>query len=272
MQRLLVVLIVALLGPFLLAQARRASVQLDDGEVISGSVLAMDLSTLQIQVGPNVRTIEATRIRSCRFEGGAAGGTAAPAVGTARESSFPAVPAKGTAQDPAPAAPASPKAKWQRPPDPVDPAAEPPHDLRRSRLRQRLHDLDERYPWLAPAAPSQWLSLGLLLAVSLVLIVHSSARVAGAESPSLGRSAAIGAWYLVTTLLQVAAVPINDLAVCLMLLGNTSLALFWMRSLFGLSRIGALIAFAVQLGFVVIGYGVLALVDSLLGSIGSPGA
>lgn len=237
MQRLLAVLIVALLGPFLSAQGRQAS--------------------------------EATRIRSCPFDGGAAAETQGM-VGTATESSFAAAPAKVTAQqDPAPAAPAAPKAKWQRPPDPVDPGAEPPHDLRRPLLRQRLDELDERYPWLAPAAPSQWLSLGLLLAILLVITVHVSARVAGAEHPSVGRSGAVAMWYLLTTLLQVAAVPVNDLAVCLMLLGNTTLALFWLRGLFGLTRIGALIAFAVQLGFVVIGYGALELVDSLLGSISS---
>ena len=61
MHRLLVVLIVVLLAPFLRAQVRQASVQLDDGQIITGTVLAMDLSTLQIQVGHEKRTIEATR-------------------------------------------------------------------------------------------------------------------------------------------------------------------------------------------------------------------
>lgn len=273
MQRLLVVLIVVLVGSLLRAQGRHASVQLDDGEVIKGSVLAMDLSTLRIQVGHDVRTIEATRIRSCRFEGsGAAGDSPAPPATNATESPLEAPAKQVTApQDPAPAA-APPKARWQRPPDPIDPNAEPPHDLRRSRLRHRLEALDERYPWLAPAAPSQWLSLGLLLGISLVLTVHVSARVAGSENPSLGRSSAMGVWYLLTTFLQIAAVPVNDLTVVLMLLGNTTLALFWLRGLFGLARVGALIAFAVQLGFFVLGYGALELIDALLGSIVAPGA
>ncbi len=71
----------------------------------------------------------------------------------------------------------------------------------------------------------------------------------------------------VTTLLQVALVPTLQLSTFVMLIANPALALFWLRSLFDLTRGAAVIAFAVQLGFVLLGYGVLELVTALLGSI-----
>ena len=128
--------------------------------------------------------------------------------------------------------------------------------------------LDTAYPWLAPAAPSQWISLGLLLLVGAGLIVHLSVHIAGGEELVLGRSVALGIWYLVTGLGQVALVPINDLTVVLMLLLNSTLALFGLVALFGLPRVGAVIALLIQLGFGVLVYGILELVTALLGSVG----
>ena len=74
--------------------------------------------------------------------------------------------------------------------------------------------------------------------------------------------------YLSAFFLQVAMVPVNDLSVTLMLLANTTMALFWVGALFALPRVNALIAFAIQLGFVAFGWGVLELVTALLGSVG----
>ena len=59
--------------------------------------------------------------------------------------------------------------------------------------------------------------------------------------------------------------------VVLMLLLNTTLALFWLRALFGLSRGGTVIALLVQLGFAAVGWGVLELVTALLASVGITG-
>jgi hypothetical protein len=134
-------------------------------------------------------------------------------------------------------------------------------------LRSRLSSLDEAYPWLQPTAPMQWLSIGLLLAILLSLTVHGSVKVAGSEAATLPRSACLGVWYLFSTFVQVAMVPANSLTVVLMLLANPTVALFLMSSLFGLSRVGAIIALAVQLGFAVIGFGALELVTAVLGSI-----
>lgn len=124
------------------------------------------------------------------------------------------------------------------------------------------------YPWMQPTAPMQWLSLGFLLAVVASLAIHMSVNVAGAEGASLGRSIGFALWYMATGFLQLAFVPTNDFTVVLMLLGNPALALFWLVGLFGLSRIAASIAFAVQLGFVALGYGVIELVTAILASIG----
>lgn len=133
-----------------------------------------------------------------------------------------------------------------------------------------MRQLDESHPWLQSAAPMQWLSLGILLTILLSLSVNLSVNVAGAEGASLGRSVGLAMWYLLTTLAQVAAVPVNDFSVALMLLLNPTLALFWLTGLFGLTRASATIAYAVQLGFLVLGYGVLELVTSILGSINTP--
>lgn len=263
------------------AQERHVRVELEGGERLQGTVVAMDLATLQIRVDGQVRTVDATRIRSCRFDESPAppaGGAAPEPAAANTEPAVPAATNEAVAEpvpaESAPAGPAAGKVTWKGPlPDPADPeaAAQAPHDRRHlSRWRERLHRLDEAYPWLQPTAPVQWLSLGLLLTILLSLMVHASVIVAGAEGASLGRSIGLAIWYLVTGLLQVAAVPGNDFTVVLMLLANPTLALFWLSGLFGLTRLGASIAFAVQLGFAVLGYGVLELVTAILGSIGAP--
>lgn len=263
------------------AQERHVRVQLDSGETLEGTVVAMDLASLQIRVDGEVRTIEALRIRSCRFEHPEAGqepgqeSTTPPAAVTPPAAAEPAPPVAAT-EGASPAAEHPAKVTWKGPlPDPVDPAAaeQLPHDVRhRSLLRQRLQQLDEAYPWMQPAAPMQWLSLGFLLAILLSLTVHISVNVAGAEGASLGRSIGVGLWYMVTGFVQLAGVPCNDLTVVLMLLANPTLALFWLSGLFGLTRIGATIAFAVQLGFAVLGFGVLELVTAILASVGGAAA
>jgi hypothetical protein len=267
MQRLLAVVVALVLGLGCGAQ-RHVRVQLDDGETFAGTVVAMDLASLQVRVGDEVRTIDAARIRSCRFDEPDGGDVQQPA-GDAKSA---ATAASANAQPDAP--PNAPRITWRGPlQDPVDPtaAAQPPHDLRgRSRLRQRLELLDERYPWLAPSHPSQWVSIGLLLAILSSFAVYHSVRIAGAEGASFGRGALVAGWYLFSGALQLAAVPCNDLSVVLMLLANPTLALFWLSGLFGMTRLGASIALAIQLGIGVLAFGVLELITAVLGSIGTP--
>lgn len=256
-------------------QEREVRVQLEGGEVIAGKVVSMDLTTLRVQVGDSVRTIDAARIRRCEFD---PQGAAGPAPASDPAAPSPAVPGDAA---PAPSDAGPPDASRAVPgrvrarpipavdaPDLADPA-QLPHDLRQhSLLRHRIEQLDACYPWLQPAAPMQWISLGFLLLVVASLTTHMSVNVAGAEGASLGRSVGLASWYLVTGLVQLAFVPANDFTVVLMLLANPTLALFWLVGLFGLSRIAAVIAFAVQLGFVALGYGVMELVTAILASIG----
>jgi hypothetical protein len=260
MLRLLMLLLVGLLAAVGPAQERQAEVELDNGEVLVGRVLAMDLATLKIQVGPEVRTLSAGSIKTCRFA----------TVGEAEAAPEPVAPAVPEAR---PAATPKPRITWTAPlPDPIDPEAADmlPHDVRHwSRWRQRLAAIDEAYPWLAPAVPSQWISLGLLLAVSMSLIVFLSVRVAGAEAAGLGPSLVLALWYLGTAVVQIATVPINDASITLMLLANPAFALFGMSALFGLPRSGSVIAYSIQLGFLVLGFGVLELINALLASIGA---
>jgi hypothetical protein len=248
------------------AQERHVRVELESGEVLEGNVLAMDLATLRIQVGGQVRTLDATRIRGCRFDdppgpGAARGASAAPGNLAAAAEPEPTRPAAAAAGSPEPV--------------PLDPDGAEPLALltdARSLLGQRVDRLEDTYPWLHPAAPMQWLSLGLLLAILATLAIHVSVHVAGAEGASLGRSSGLAIWYLATGLAQMACVPASDFTVAMMLLVNPALALFWLTGLFGLHRIGASIAFAVQLGFIALGYGVLELVSAVLASVGAVSA
>lgn len=270
--------LLAVCGP---AQERRASVVLDDGEQVEGLVVALDLQSVQLRVGDEVRTFAATRIRECRIETLGAPG------------SQPAVRSEAAGADPAPGASSSPggekergqervgeapdgqppagraKVSWQGPvPDVVGTEEAPPHDVRGLSLwRLRMQRLDEAYPWLVPAAPQQWFSLGLLLTILFTFFVHVSVRVVGSEGATMQRSMALAAWFMMTAGIQVAYVPVTNLTIVLMLLGNSTMALFWLRGLFGLLRVHATIAFAVQLGFVALGIGVLELVTAVLASI-----
>jgi hypothetical protein len=123
---------------------------------------------------------------------------------------------------------------------------------------------------LVPSDPAQWVSMVLLLLACLSLSVYSSTRLASGENQEFGRAVVLSVWFLVTGALQVALVPVNDLSVVIMLLVNPALALLWLRVLFALSRSAAMVAFTIQLGFLVVGYGGLELLDSILRSINAP--
>ncbi len=262
------------------AQQRQAIVELDDGRVLQGLVVATDLVNLQLESHGAVLTLPTAHIQSFRFvtpaepapEAAAASEVVPaepigetkpqPIAATKGRRSGKEVPASGPGQGPQEPAEVLAAAA-------LDPDAAP-HDLRhRSHWRARIEALDEAYPWLCPTAPSQWFSLGFLLFTLLTLVVHLSTKVSGADQTSLGRCMVITAWYMVSGLLQIAFVPTLDVATVVMLIGNTAMALFWLRSLFGLTRGAAVVGFAVQLGFLLLGYGVLQLADSLLKSIGS---
>jgi len=252
---------------FAVAQQRHATVQLADGTTWEGLVLSMDLSQLQLEVAGTVRTLATAQIRSCRFRE-VAGAAVEPSGET------PAVPLAENA--PAAKAPSR-RPNWVTLEEPRevllaarhDPEAQPLDLRRRSLGRQRLEAIDEAYPWLCPAAPSQWASLGLSLFTLLTLVIYFSVKITGQELASMPRSMVMTVWYLLTGALQFAMVPSLDIATVAMLFGNTAFALFWLRALFGITRGAALLAYVVQIGCVALGIGVLELADSILRSIGA---
>jgi hypothetical protein len=305
MLRIVAALIVFLAGVALRAQEQAAKVVMDDGRVLEGTVVAIELGSMQLRVGNEVLTLSTAQVRSCTMaEKGEEEAPASqeppkptetqsndvppPAAPAVEPAPAPAVvperPAEATvaptagAPEGAAAAEATPAPPGTKPsrasprplPAPIAKDASTPIDERpQSLLKRRLHAVDAVFPWLVPTVPTQWLSVGLLLFALLSLVVHISVRVAGAETATFGRSMAVSLWYLLSGFLQMAMVPSVHVATFSMLIGNTALALFWLRNLFGLSRGGAMVALAVQLGFAVLAYGVLELVTSLLASIGT---
>lgn len=268
------------------AQGRYVEVVLAGGETLSGRVVEMELDHLSVEVDGEVVRLESAALRSCRFSSAeeralttaSAGAQQAPAGVPGAQPAAVAAPEQGPtapAVEPeiAPPAPAAEVAlPWDRPlPDPVgltDPESVPVDLRHRFLLQPRLEAFDRAYPWLAPAAPPQWVSLGLLLLVGSGLLVHLSVNIAGADRPQLGRSVGLGLWYLATALGQVALVPVNDLSVTVMVLLNGALSLFLLRQLFGLQRAQAFVAQVMQLGLAALTFAGLELVNSLLGSIG----
>ena len=260
------------LVPPIAAQERYAEVLMDGGERLVGRVVEMDLDQLALEVAGGTVRLDASKLRSCRFATLEELEREAAEQEALRAQQQQA--AVAAAAEPAAAAPPRPALPWSGPlPDPVDPSdpnlvpVDQRHELH---LMPRIEALDRAYPWLAPAAPPQWVSLGLLLLVGSGLLVHLSVRIAGADRPRLGRSVGLGLYYLGTTLAQVALVPVNDLSISVMVLLNGTLSLFFLRKLFGLTRGQAVVAQVMQLGFGAGVFAMLELVTSLLGTIGVP--
>ena len=239
-----------------------------------GRGLTLNLEMMVIEGGGTRVEIPAAQIRTCRFREMTPAEAHAAAVNAEQaKAAEPALaPGSAPASEPAPPPAAAKRITWTGPlPDPVvagSPVSMPVDERNRSLWQLRIGRLDRAYPWLVPAAPSQWLSIGLLLLVAAGLVVHVSVGVAGGEAVALGKSVGLGVACVTSGLLQVAFVPVNDLSIVLMLLGNVSLSLFALASLMGLARYQAVVALCVQLGFGALVFGILELVTALLGSVG----
>jgi hypothetical protein len=272
---------------------RTALVELADGRVLTGTIISIDVDKIELRVDGKVLKLTNEQVRRIESHGVSAAQPSpagVPPAAPAAETRAPAAQqnaegandgagspsaASETEQDEeergpgaadgstVPEVPA--KKQVTMPPDAF--ASAIPHDLRRSRFRARLDELDAVYPWLVPTSPTQWISCGLLLFAWLSLVVHLSTRVVAVDGHSYSRSSFMAIWYLVTGVMQIAIVPTGEIATVAMLVANPAIALLFLRNLFSLTRGAALVAFAVQLGFLVIGYGVLELVSSLLGSV-----
>lgn len=251
------------------------AVVLEDGREFSGKVVSLDLESLQIAVGDQIVTLQTKDIKKYVYTDGdkakpAATAAEPAAAAPAEQSHEPAAPTPAAAPAPARAAQAPVRAPAAGEGAGQVESEELPLDIRnQSRLKRRIAALDAVYPWLCPADPAQWASLGILLFAVLSLIVHGSVVIAGAETASFGRSMGLAVVYLVAAFGQVALVPSTDVAVFSMLFGNSAVVMFALRALFGLPRGNAFVAFAVQAGFSAVAFGILQLVDSLLRSVGT---
>ena len=273
-------LLFSILAP-VAAQERLASVGLKDGRTLAGRVLSMNLKSLNIEVGDKVLKVPTSLIRDCRLQEPidftptskgqsalkpgktAAVGSQQPAPAPLTESGAGVDKLVAGSKDSSEASSEalSTSVSLDRPDAVLA-------DEHRSLIRRRIGSLDRAYPWLVPGAPSQWVSLAAMLLLGLGLMVHMSVYVAGGEKSHVGRSMALGVWYLVSGLAQVAMVPVNDPSIVVMIMLNSTLSLFGLAKLFGLPRIGATIALMVQLGVAVLVFGILELVTALLGSVG----
>lgn len=281
--RLLAAVAAALLAVASPAQERHSTARLVGGEVVAGRVLSFDERWLKLFVDGRVRTIDARKVLTVELAPAATNAPAADDAPVAAATSDPTHSTDPTGEPATPAfaadaaepMPAAPMGESKRPPtrtlpDPVAPndRADLPVDLRqRTLLQARLEVVDARYPWLQPTLPVQWASYGLLLWIVCAVAVRASAGICGAEAAPMGRSAGIAAWYLATVAAQVAYVPDEDFATTVVLLANPAVALFLLRRAYGLTRGGASLAFAVQLGFAVVAFGALELVTSALGAV-----
>lgn len=275
----------------LCGQERHATVKLDGGVTLEGAIVAMDLEHLELRTADGLVSIPSGRIRRFAYLDAsgepepaaprrAVGGSPPPPdvdepqgegdylADAAIDSAMPLGEGARTAPARAIRGSSAPHALGVE----SDGDAEPPFDLRHtSRFAARVALLDARYPWLVPAVPMQWASLGLALFALLSLAIQSAIKVAAGESPEFSRSVRLAAVYLLAAGAQFSFVPVNDFAMVVTLLANPAVVLFLHCRWFGLGRIAALLALAVQLGFLVLGFGALELVDALLASIGAPG-
>ncbi len=271
MRLILLAALLSLVAVSAAAQERYATVRLEGGRELQGRVVEMSLTELKLVVAGEVLSLPSNQIRTCKFQDEPpAAATAAPAP-AAEVVAQPAAPEGDGGEEGAAAAAAAPNVTWSAPrPDPLDPSLAdvlPVDERDLSRLSRRIAKLDEYYPWLAPAAPTQWLSLGLFLLVGAGLFVHLSVFVAGADRPHVTRSVGLGVVYCVAGTAQVALAPVTDLSITMMLTLNVSFALFLLCKLFSLTRAQALTSMLVQLGTCAAVYGLLELVTRLLDTV-----
>lgn len=247
--RLLLALLIGLFCAHAAAQQRIVTFVLDDGLRIEGPVIEFDATRIVVEVGGEPRTYPTERMRECRFRVVEDEQGAAEAPAPAAETK-PVVPARNTRPRAVPPAPAGRMTPW----------------------RQRTAELQERYPWLVPTEPYQWVSLGVTLFALLALFSHFAAKLSGADQPGFGRAMGLAFVLLTAVFLDFVFVGRRESAYGIALALFALLVPLLHRSCYRLSLPGALLAsclFTAQLGF---GYAAFRLVDTMLRSMGVAGA
>jgi len=254
--RVLLILLVGLLCAVASGQSRQAVLELADGTKVSGRVLRLDTDSVVLLVGNSEREYGKRHIRSCVFSD-------VPGLSRDEEpnAAQPVVSADGPASAHAPIAAASEQRAGVQ--------SRPTVRSGRRLWHQRIQAMDLRFPWLFPAEPLQWISLGIMLFALLSLAVHFGARIAATEPVTFGRATGLALWFLMSGVAQVALVPGVAPAVVGCIIVNSILALLMFKLAYGLSVGAGVIAFVllnIQAG---VGYALLLLIDATLRSIGN---
>jgi hypothetical protein len=241
MRACLIVLWCLLLAAAVTAQNRVATVTLEDGRVLHGTVLQLDVDHMTIECSGKVQHLLASQIRRCRFlktddvpgeiDGGGRGDE-------------PERPAAQTAPAPTPAAGAT------------------------SLRRQRLLAINTKYPWLAPLEPAQWISLGITLMAMVSFAVHLAAKTCGADRPRFVVGVASAFVVVCGSLLQLCFVPITGINVLAMVVGNGVVVALMFRLLYHLAMPQAILGLFVLLAEFGLAFGVLEGIDMTLRMVG----
>lgn len=240
---------ILLLGILLPAQVRHVRLELEDGRKVSGRVIALDEKQIVVEINGGEVVFTTAQVRSARFEV-----VAEPEPDPAAVE--PQTPVAGSGKTPKNTPPPRPRSEQRK--------ATPGRDL----LLYRLEQMDRMYPWLAPSDKIQGISLGVLLLALLALALHLSVKLVATDPPSFARSMGLSSLLLVLVAAEAALVPDGPQAVPLALGVNALLAALGVKAFHRvslLSACAALLMFAVQ---VLLGYGVLELIDAMLRSVG----
>lgn len=227
------------------AQQRIVTFVLDDGLRIEGPVIEFDAKKIVVEVGGEPRAYPTERMRECRFR-------------VVQESEAPAEAPAPIVESKRPVATRNSKSRVVAP-NPVG---------RTTPWRQRTFELQERYPWLVPTEPYQWVSLGVTLFALLALFSHFAAKLSGADQPGFGRAMGLAFTLLLAMFLDFALVGRRESAYGIALALFVLLVPLLHRSCYRMSFPGALLAsclFTAQVGF---GYAAFRLVDTMLHSMG----
>jgi hypothetical protein len=240
MHRLLLILLGMLCSP-LTAQARQVTIELENGSIVEGRVVEIDSRNIVVEVNGEQKTYSTEQAKRFSF--------------TEVEGPPPKVPVTRKAEPQAPEPPAT------------EPARSAPSV--RGLWQTRMRALDRSYPWLFPAEPLQWISLGIGMFALLSLAVHFGARIAATEHRGFGRATGVGLWLLLSGVAQIAMVPASTQAVVGAVAGSSIAMIVLYGIVYGLSFGGALLAtlvLAIEGG---LGFALLQLVDATLRSIGN---
>lgn len=243
--RAFLVLLISLFCAPAAAQQRIVTFVLDDGLRIEGPVIEFDAKKIVVEVGGEPRAYPTERMRECRFR-------VVEDAETPAETSAPVAETKRVVA-----------ARNSKPR-----VAAPVPEGRMSPWRQRTYELQERYPWLVPTEPYQWVSLSVTLFALLALFSHFAAKLSGADQPGFGRAMGLAFTLLLAMFLDFALVGRRESAYGIALALFVLLVPLLHRACYRMSFPGALLAsclFSAQVG---VGYAAFRLIDTMLHSMG----